>query len=158
MVENSRSLCQSPMGWIFFIEQSRQAISSRGQALSECFCWHLHQLSRDMTLHSQLASLAFKRKPATMGKRAPRAPSIVCWFSRLPWLAPGADSVALAVGHLALVAARAPPAGIGVDAQNGSTLATIPDGPAAVEPVGKWPRYGERARLFHVGRSDSPAQ
>lgn len=42
MVENSRSLCQSPLGWIFVIERSRQAIASRGEAFSECFCWHLH--------------------------------------------------------------------------------------------------------------------
>jgi hypothetical protein len=90
-----------------------------------------------MTLQPPLASVALKRKPATMGKRAPREPSIVGWFSQLPELRSVADSVALAVCYLALVAAAAPLEVIREDAQNGSTRATIPDGPAAVEPVGK---------------------
>ena len=72
-----------------------------------------------------------------MSKRAPRGPSIVGWFSRLPSPESVADSVAPAVCHLVLVAAAAPLEVIREDAQNGSTRATIPDGPAAVEPVGK---------------------
>src|SRR5258708_5036393 len=62
-------------GWTFVIEQSRQVISSRGQALSEFFCWHLHRHPRGMTLQPALASVALKQKPVAMGERAPRAPS-----------------------------------------------------------------------------------
>jgi hypothetical protein len=62
-----------------------------------------------------------------MGKRAHRAPSIVGWFFPPPSLVSAADSVALEDYHLALVAARALRAAIREDAQNGNTLATIPD-------------------------------
>jgi hypothetical protein len=61
-------------GWIFVIEQSGQVISSRGQALSEFFCWHLHRHPRGMTLQPALTSVALQRKPVAMGERAPRAP------------------------------------------------------------------------------------
>ncbi len=62
-----------------------------------------------------------------MGKRAPRAPSIVGSFFLLPSLVSVADSVALEACHLALVAARALLAAIREDAQNDNTRATIPD-------------------------------
>src|SRR5258708_33970779 len=73
-------------GWTFVIEQSRQVISSRGQALSEFFCWHLHRHPRGMTLQPALASVALKRKPVAMGERAPRAPSIGGWAFPAPSL------------------------------------------------------------------------
>jgi hypothetical protein len=93
-----------------------------------------------------------------MGKRAPRAPSIVGWFCRLPWRECVADSVAPPGCPLALVAARAPRAVLGEDARSDSTLATTPDALAAVEPVGKWPTYVVRALPPRVGQSDSPAR
>nr|HET6904708.1 hypothetical protein [Ktedonobacteraceae bacterium] len=80
------------------------------------------------TLQLHLAVAALKRKPLARGKRAPREPSNVGWFSRLPWLASVAGSVALAVCHLALVAAVAPLEVIRGGAQNGSTRATTQGG------------------------------
>src|SRR5258708_10470443 len=145
-------------GWTFVIEQSRQVISSRGQALSEFFCWHLHRHPRGMTLQPALASVALKRKPVAMGERAPRAPSIGVWSCRLPSLVSAFGSVALTVCHLVLEAAVAPLGVIGADAQTGSTLATIPDGLEAVEPGGKWPRCDEPALPLHDGRSDAPVR
>ncbi len=70
-----------------------------------------------------------------MGKRAPRAPSIVGWFSRLPWLAYAGDSVAPDVYRLALGALQRPLAAMSGDAQNDNTLATTPDGPRGEETV-----------------------
>jgi len=61
-----------------------------------------------------------------MGKRTPRAPSIVGWFFLQPWQRSVADSAAPEACHLALVAARALLAAIGEDAHNATTLATIP--------------------------------
>jgi len=63
-----------------------------------------------MTLQPHLASVALKRKPAARGERAPRAPSIVDVFCRLPWLEYDAGSVVPKACHLALVAARGLPA------------------------------------------------
>jgi hypothetical protein len=82
----------------------------------------------------------------------------VDWFCQLPELPSVADSVALAVCHLALLAAVAPLEVIREDAQNGSTRTTIPGGPAAMEPVGKSPGCGEQERPPHVGRSNSLAR
>jgi hypothetical protein len=66
------------------MRQSGQATSSWNEALSDFSCWHLHRPFHDLPLQTQLASGALKRGPAAMGKRAPRARSIVGWFSRLP--------------------------------------------------------------------------
>src|SRR5258707_524878 len=101
---------------------------------------------------------AFKRKPAARGKRAPREPSIVGWFCLLPWLESGADSVALPVCPLALVAARAPLAVLGEDAQSDSRRATTPDGPRGVGLAGQWPRCGVPELRCHDGPSDSPVR
>src|SRR5215469_2363572 len=60
--------------------------------------------------------MPLKRKLATMGTRAPRAPSIVDAFSLRPELSYVADSVAPEACHLALVAERAPRAVSGEDA------------------------------------------
>jgi hypothetical protein len=79
-------------------------------------------------------------------------------FSQLPPPEFAGGLVAQSVCHLALVAAGALSAARHEDAQNGSRRATTRDGPAAVEPVGKWPRCGVPARLFHGGWSDGPAQ
>jgi hypothetical protein len=158
MVDNSIPLCKPTSGQFFVMRQSGQAFSSRSEAPSECFCWHIHHSPRNMTLHSHLASMPLKRKLAARGKRAPRAPSIVGWFFRLPWLGYAADSVALAVYYLARVAARAPREVIREDAQSGNRLATTQDGPEAVKLVGTWPRYVLRELPRHVGWSDSPAR
>jgi hypothetical protein len=66
-----------------------------------------------MTLQLHLAVVALKRKPVARDKRAPRAPSIVDEFCWLPELPSVAESGALPVCPLALVAARAPLEGIG---------------------------------------------
>ncbi len=76
------------------------------------------------------------------GKRAPRAPSIVDGFCRLPSLAYAVGSAAPDVCPLVLVAGPVPLAAMHEDVQNDNRLATTPDGPEAVRPVGKWPRYG----------------
>ncbi len=89
-----------------------------------------------------------------MDTRAPRASSIVASFCRRPWRASVVGSVAPDGCPLVREAAGALSAAIRVDAQNGNTLATIPDGPAGVEIAGPWPRFDEPARLFHGGRSD----
>src|SRR5262245_2902768 len=65
-----------------------------------------------MTLQPPLTFLALKRKPVGMGKRAARVPSIAGWFFPLPELPSAGDSVALAVCHRPLVAARASPAAL----------------------------------------------
>jgi hypothetical protein len=93
-----------------------------------------------------------------MGKKAHRAPSIVGWFCRLPSLESAADSVAPPACHFALVAARAPLGVIREDAQNDNRPATTRDGPEAVEPVGKWPRFVVPEPLLRDGLSDSPVQ
>ena len=85
-------------------------------------------------------------------------PSIVGWCCRLPWLAYAAGSVVPPVCHLALVAAGAPLAVSGEDAQSDSRLATTRGGPAGVRPVGKSPRYDETARLLHGGPSVEPVR
>ena len=86
-----------------------------------------------------------------MGERAPRAPSIVGWFCRLPWLVSVAGSVAAEDCPLAHEAAQAPLAARHADAQSVSPRATIPDGRAAVGSAEPLPRCDELGRLFHVG-------
>ena len=130
----------------------------RSEALSEFFCFHLHQLLRTMTLLPHLACVALKRKPESRGKKAPRVPSIVGSFSPQPWLESAGDSVALDVCHLVLVAAQASPAARHGGAHSDSTRATTPDGPAAVEPVGTWPRSVVRALPRHDGPSVEPVR
>jgi hypothetical protein len=98
-----------------------------------------------MLLRPHLPVVALKRKPAARGKRAPHAPSIVEWFSLRPWLVSVANSVAPPTCPLALVAARALRAAIGEDAQNGSTLATIPGELTGVGTAEPWPRCDEEA-------------
>jgi hypothetical protein len=143
---------------MFVLEQSGLTTSSRGEAASECFCWHLSQLPRNMTQQSHLATVALKRKPVAMGKRAPRAPPIVEWFCQRPWPESVADSVALLVCRIALVAARAPLAVLGEGAQHDSKPATTPGGPEGVRPVGKSPTFGGPVPLLHAGRSNLLAQ
>jgi hypothetical protein len=86
------------------------------------------------------------------------APSIVGWFSRPPWLGYAADSVELPACHLVREAAGVLSAAMHEDKQNDNKRATTPDGPAEVETAEKWPRYGERGLLCHVGRSNSRVQ
>ena len=116
MVDNSSRPLQTHFGPVFVMRQFTEVFSSWSQAPSECFCEHLHPSPRDMTLHPPLTSLPLKRKPLATGKRAPRAPSIVEWFCRMPWLGYAAGSVAPPACHLVLAAARASPAVIHEDA------------------------------------------
>ena len=86
-----------------------------------------------MTLQTPLASVALKRIPAAMGKRASRARSIDGWFCRQPWPESVADSVVPLVCPLALVAARATLEEIYEGAQSDSKRATNPSERAGVE-------------------------
>jgi hypothetical protein len=78
--------------------------------------------------------------------------STVGSFSLLPEPLFAGDSVVPDACPLVLAAAQASPAAIGADEQSDRRLATIPDGPVAVEPVGTWPRSVLPALLCHVGR------
>src|SRR5258708_40065918 len=138
------------------MRQSRLVCSCRREAPSEVFWGNFtHLLRHDPVTH--LASSALKRKPLARGKRAPRAPSIVDGFCRLPWLVSAADSIASEVCPLVLVAVPAPLVVIGGAAQNDNKRATTRGGPAGVGIAEPWPRCGVRALTPHVGPSDSPA-
>src|SRR5258708_14447179 len=108
-----------------------------------------------MTLHPPLASVALKRIPAARGKRAPRARSIAGGFYRRPSLESVADSVALEVCHLALVAARAPLGVLDEDAQSDSRRPTILPVPPRVEPAAPPPTRGVRQLPPHDARPAS---
>ncbi len=142
----------------FVLGQSGQAISSGSEALSDCFCLHIAEPFHDMTLQLHLAVVILKQKPVAMDKRAPRASSIVGWFSRLPWPGYIGDSVVPPSCHRALVAARAPLAVSGEDAQSDNRLATTQGGPEAARLVGKSPRFGGPEPLVRDESSDSPVQ
>src|SRR5215467_623472 len=104
------------------------------------------------------ARMALNRKQAVRGTRAPRVASIVGWFSPPPWLAAVVRSVAQDACHLVREALQRLLAVTREDAQNGHRRATIPNGPAAVEPVGTWPKSVVPALPPHDGRSGSPAR
>jgi len=158
MVDNSITLCKPNSGRFLVMRQSRQALSPPSEAPFECCCRHLHPSPRDMTPQLHVISLALKQKPAARGTRAPRLPSSVDGFSRLPWPVSAAGSAAPDACHLAFVAARAPRAARHGDAQNGSRLATTLDWRAVAGTAVQWPRFDERAPLSHDGPSDSLAQ
>ena len=107
MVDNSISLCKSPLGWFFRQLVVQTDLHSRSETPTVLCCWHIQQPPRDIILHPHLALIPLKRTPLARGKRAPRKPSIAGWFFVLPWLVFVADSVAEEACHLALVAARA---------------------------------------------------
>ena len=102
--------------------------------------------------------MPLKRKPLARGKRAPREPSIVDGFCRLPSPASVVGSIAPDGCPLVLEAAGALLVGKREDAQNGSTLATIPGGRAAVGPAEPWPKFDAPVLPLHVGPSDSLVQ
>jgi hypothetical protein len=81
---NRQALSRPIWGRFLVMRQPREAISSRSKAASECFCEHLRQIPRDLTLHPYLALTPLKRRSAPRDTRAPRAPSIVGWFCRRP--------------------------------------------------------------------------
>jgi hypothetical protein len=93
-----------------------------------------------------------------MGKKAPRAPSIVASFSPQPWLESAGDSVAPDACHLALGAVRMPLVAMREDGQNDSSRATTPGELTDVGTAAPSPRCGEPAQLRHGGLSNSPAQ
>ena len=57
---NRPALYRPTSGRLFVMRQSREALPSRNQAPSECFCEHLHQSPREMTLHPPLTSMPLK--------------------------------------------------------------------------------------------------
>src|SRR5713101_1635744 len=158
MVDNSTSLSKSISGRFFVIGQSGQAFSSRREAPSDIFCWHMYQSPHDMALQSPLDSEALKRKPVARGRTAPRALSIVEWFFPLPWLESGADSAAPDVCPLALAAAQASRTALRGGAQNDSKPATTPNEPTGMGTAAPSPRSGGPALPRHGGPSDSPVR
>src|SRR6266567_2714963 len=92
---------------------------------------------------------------AAKDNRALPALSIVVWFCLLPSPEYAGGLVAPEGCPLVLVAARAPLAVSGEDAQNGSRLATTRGGPAGVEQASPWPRCGAPTLLPHDEPSDS---
>ena len=104
---NRPALPEPTWGGFSMIWQSRETFTSPSEPASECFCEHLHQTPCDFTLYPPLALAPLKRKSVPRGTRAPRALSIVGWFSQQPSLASVADSVAPDVCPLVLAAARA---------------------------------------------------
>jgi hypothetical protein len=92
------------------------------------------------------------------GKRAPRAPSIVDVFFRLPSPEFAVGTLAPDGCHLALVAAQAPLVAMREAAQSGNKLAATPDGRAGVSTAETSPRYDEPALLLRDEPSDSPVQ
>jgi hypothetical protein len=155
MVDNSIPHCKPTSGRFFVIVQIEEAIFSWRGSIRDFFCCYFHHPCHTRTVQLPLAVVALKREPAARGKRAPRAPSIVGWFCRPPSQAYATSSVAPPICHFALVAARVPHAVIGEDVQSGNRLATTPDGPEAVRPVGKSPRCDVPEPLFRDGPSDS---
>jgi len=144
--------CTNPLraGFLLF-RLSGQVTSSRGEAPIEFCCGQLHPSPRHIIQHPHLACEPFKRKPAARGTRAPHVLSIDGWSCQLPSPESVVGSFAPPVCPLARVAARAPRVGIGEAAQNDNRRATTPDGPEAVAPVERWPRFDEPARLFLGG-------
>jgi hypothetical protein len=155
---NRPALCKPTSGQFLVIWQSRQAFSSQSEAPSECFCGHFHRSPRDMILHPHLAWMPLKQKPAARGTRAPRLPSIVGWFCRLPEPSSVVGTVAPEGYPLVLVAARAPLAALCGDARNDSRRATTRGGPIDVETAVRWPTCGVPALPPHAGWSNSRAQ
>src|SRR5215471_9575172 len=96
--------------------------------------------------------------PAIRDGTALPVPSIVGWFSPLPWLECAGDSVVPDGCHRAREALQRPLAASGVDAQNDNTLATTPDERTGEGTAVPSPRFGGPVRLLHVGWSNSPVQ
>jgi len=135
-VDNSIDLCNPISGWFFRHRTIRTGHLFPKRASIRAFLQAPSSISQRHETPPHLASLPLKRKLAATGTRAPHEQSIVGSFSQLPELSCVGGSVAPAVCHRALAAPRASPAAIGADAHNESMPATIPGGPAAVEPVG----------------------
>jgi hypothetical protein len=142
-VEKSPSLSQPTSGWMCVIGPSGQAFSSQSEAPIPVLLLAHAAASRDMILHPHLAWMPLKRKAKARGKRAPRAPSILGSFCRLPELPSVGGRVAPEECHLARVAARALLSAMGEDAQHGGTLATTPDGRASVRQAWTSPTCDE---------------
>src|SRR5262249_13213589 len=85
MVDNSTGPFQAHFGPVFGDEAVQMGLLFPEQGSIECFCEHLPQTPRNMTLHPHLTLAPLRRKSATMDKKAPLAPSIVDVFSLLPW-------------------------------------------------------------------------
>jgi hypothetical protein len=148
MVDKSLSHLQTSFRLFFVRGQSGQATSSWSEAPFECFCRHLHPSPRDMTRHPPLACVALKRKLAARGQRAPRMPSIVGWFCRLPWLVSVAGSVAAEDCHLAHEAAQEPLATRHADATS-----VIVGAPPLQMGEQLWGRLGRRPGATSQGGS-----
>src|SRR5260221_5485358 len=124
MVDKSIPLCKPTSGRFFHHGADR-----RGQLLLERGSIRLLLLSlAPPTPHHDTATAPgcrrLKRKPESRGKKAPRAPSIVGWFSRQPLLAYAVDNVAPDVYQLALGALQTPLAAIHAARHPDRTLAT----------------------------------
>ncbi len=140
------------------MKQSREAISSRSKAASECFCEHLRHTPRDLTLYPYLALAPLERRSAPMDTRAPRAPSIVdslCW---LLWRASVGGLVAPDVCPLVREAAGALPAALRVVAQHEVGAPPFQMGQQVWRPLSRGPGATSQRGYAHLGWSDSPAR
>ncbi len=84
MVDKSIPLCKPTSGRFFVLVQIEEAIFSWKEAPSDFFCRPFHHPLHAMKRQLHLAVVALKWKPASRGKKAPRAPSIVGSFSPQP--------------------------------------------------------------------------
>jgi hypothetical protein len=86
MVDKSIHPFQTHFGLVFCHEavQTSLLFPERGSIGVLLLADSPHPSPRNMALHSHLALVPLKRKPAARGKRAPPAPSIVGLFSQLP--------------------------------------------------------------------------
>ncbi len=160
MVDNSTRPCKRSSGW-FSSHSTGSGMVPDPDGPHACHCFHLHQAIPCQITERLLMSLTLTCSsvaPAAKDSTRLRVLTTVGGFCQLPSLECVAGSVAPRVCPLVLAAARAPLGVIREDAQSDSSLATIPGEPAAVELVGKWPRFDEPMPLFHVGASDSSAQ
>ena len=160
MVDNSLGPLRTLVGLDFFSFDSKEGMLPAVDPRT-CPCFPLPRAASCSFTGRLLTSFMLPfgcKAPAIRGGTKLPAPSIVEWFSPSPWRESVAGSVGPDGCPLVRVDAPVACAALHGDAQNGSRLATTPDGQAGVEPVGKSPRCVLPALPRHDERSDSPAQ
>ena len=154
MVENSTSPFQAHFSPVFGDEAVQRGLFFLEQGSIRALLRVSSPISPRHETAPHLASVALKREPSAMSRRALRTPSIVGSFFPLPSQESVAGSVVPDACHLVLAAARVPLGVLDEDVQSDNKRATTPDEPTSVGTAVLWPRCGEPARLFHGGPSD----
>jgi hypothetical protein len=116
MVDKSANPFHTHFGPVFCDEAVQRGLLFPERGSIRVLLLDLHPYPHDMALHPSLALVPLKRKSAAMATRAPRAPSIVDWFSLLPSLGSAGGLVVPPSCPLARVDARALLAAIHEDA------------------------------------------